>query len=132
MRFCWAMALVMGMASAAQAESQKTPPDYKKMYQDATSQLRLAQNRKAELAAENADLQRQLKAAQGQLEDLQGQASDFSQRTFMLHAFYSAWERFIGQNSDVAERWRVFWSRSLPADPDDVPLLYDPLWSLRG
>jgi hypothetical protein len=125
-----AFALVTGVAVAANAQDSRKQEDWKKMYQDASAQLRAAQNRKADLAAENAELEKKLAAAQGEIDSLQSETDSSDERSFMLRAFYSAWEAFIRQNPAIGERWRVFWNHSLPGLPDDKPVLYDPQWSL--
>ena len=56
----WSAALVLGLAAAAIAQDVRQPEDWKKMYEDASAQLRAAQDRKSELASDNAKLTAQV------------------------------------------------------------------------
>src|ERR1700677_1418471 len=65
----WAAALVLGLATVTAAQETHQPDDWKKMYDDASTQLRAAQDRKAELAKQNGQLAAQVADLQKQLEN---------------------------------------------------------------
>jgi hypothetical protein len=106
----WAAALVLGVASATAAQQTGQSNDWKKMYDDASVQLRAAQDRKAELAKQNgqltaqvADLQKQLETVQMDLNIVRLQTDAFAEKILLGHAFYSVWEPFA---QPVTEDWR--------------------------
>jgi septal ring factor EnvC (AmiA/AmiB activator) len=118
----WAAVLAFSLVSTAYAQDVRQPSDWKKMYDDASAQLRASQNRKAELAAENAGLQTQLRKAQLAIDT-------FDERTRLLNAVYAGWESFIQRNPAIFEQWRAFWGQDIPALSDDAgPILFDPQW----
>jgi septal ring factor EnvC (AmiA/AmiB activator) len=101
--------------SLAFAQDEPKPEQLKKMYDDALVQLRQAQDRKNELAAENdklnakiADLQKQLDGAKAHVEEVNRQAASYADKTFFLRSHYAAWRRFIQRYPKLEAEWRVF------------------------
>src|SRR5947209_8883067 len=86
----------------ALAEDPPKPDQLKQMYDDTLAQLKSAQERKTQLAAENeqlkaklADLQKQLTAAQAQASDLEKQNASLVERNFFFRSHYAAWQEFL-------------------------------------
>jgi hypothetical protein len=122
----WAMVLACGLATTVAAQAVRQPSDWEKMYKDVSAQLRAAQDRKSELAADNAKLTSRVAQLQGQLDQ---QSRRFEQSVF-LEAFYTGWESFTIQNPRVLDQWEAFWGQGLPLPPSDSALLFDPHWPL--
>jgi TolA-binding protein len=123
-----AMVLATSVAGRAWAADEEIKPEeLRKLYQDTLSQLTAAQNRKAELAAENekltarvTELEKQLKTAQSDVAELQYQATDYQERTFYLRASQSAWQTFIQIDPEAWRRWQLFVHAPLLALPYDL------------
>jgi hypothetical protein len=133
-----AAVVAVWLAAGAFGQEVRKPADWEKMYQDASAQLQAAQNRKAELAADNtrlaakaAQLQRDLQTAQAQADSLGQEVAAFQGETWMLHAFYQGWEAFIAANPPVLASWQRFWGGP-PAWSDNMPVIVDPNWPLTG
>ena len=133
----WAALLAIALAPWANAQEVRQPSDWKKMYDDASVQLRAAQDRKSEMAntiaqltARVAALQTQLQAAQEQLDALNQRFEADIARTYFLSAVYNGWESFTLQNPDVRNRWQAFWAFAPGGLKDDFPLVRDPQWPL--
>jgi len=129
--------LAIALAPWANAQEVRQPSDWKKMYDDASVQLRAAQDRKSEMAntiaqltARVAALQTQLQAAQDQLNSLNQRFEADIARTYLLNAAYTGWESFTLQNPDVRDRWRAFWAFVPGGLKSDFPLVGDPQWPL--
>ena len=130
------MSLVFASATFA-ADDVRKAEDWKKMYQDASAQLRAAQNRKAQMAVENAkltahvaELDKRLTEDEQQLASLHQSASLFAEQTFLLHSFYSGWTAFVHQNPWLFDQWNAFIRQDQPELPDDGLLVCDPRWPL--
>jgi hypothetical protein len=124
-----AMVLVLSLAPMAWAQDVHQPSDYKKMYEDASAQLRASQNRKAELAADNAKLTTRVADLQTELQSAHLAMDLFDQRTLLMRAVYAGWESFTRRNPAIYAQWRAFWGldfRDLPEDSG--PVLFDPQW----
>lgn len=133
----WARAVVVVLVLAGVCLGQDAPnPDQlKKMYDDALAQLKAAQDRKNELAAENeklhgqiAELQKQLTVMGAQLESLQRDAATQSSKSFFLRSYYAAWQRFIGRYPELKVRWEAFLDADVLSPPWSVPMPEDATW----
>jgi hypothetical protein len=120
----WAAIMACTLASTAMAQTARPPSDWEKMYNDVSAQLRAAQDRKSELAADNARLT--TRVAQ-----LQRQTDALTDRTLFLQAFYTGWASFMARNSFIWDQWGSFWSQSYPGLPDNSQLLFDPQWPIN-
>lgn len=109
------------------------PEDMKKMYDDALVQLKAAQERKNQLAAENEkltaqvnEMKKQIEQMQQQMDDLKRADAEHDQKTFFLRAHYAAWKEFIRQYPDLYGRWKLFLHDDLikpaPILPDGIDL----------
>src|SRR5277367_6472752 len=91
----WMAILVLGLAGLARGQDSAKPQNWQKMYEDASAQLRAAQDRKSELAAQNAkltahvaELEKGLQASQDEFAVLRSQSETFAEATYLLHSFY--------------------------------------------
>jgi septal ring factor EnvC (AmiA/AmiB activator) len=134
----WAAVLACSLVSTAPAQDVRQSNDWKKMYEDASTQLRAAQNRKSELATDNAkltarvaELQTQLQSAQLAAENLRRQVDADQEQTRMLQAFYAGWDSFTRRRPVILDQWRAYWGQDIPGLPDNsLSLLSDPQWPL--
>lgn len=129
----WAAAVLMGaMGSAAHAQAQN-PEQMKRMYDDAVAQLKAAQDRKNELAAENERLQQQLAAAQkdlatanARLDELKRSDADHAEKTFFLRSHYLAWQLFVKEQPELNAKWKAFIKSDYYAAPLAATEIRDP------
>jgi septal ring factor EnvC (AmiA/AmiB activator) len=140
-RFWGVLATVAAMlasgaiAPAALAEDEPKPDQLKQMYQDTLAQLKNAQERKTQLAAENeqlkakvAELEKQLAATQAKSAELEKQAAGFAEKTFFLRSHYAAWQEFLRRYPRFQIRWKVFLENDVLSPHGDMPALVDPEW----
>jgi cell division protein FtsB len=128
MRMLWVTVLaacILAPTAPSFAQDGATLDQMKKMYQDALGQLKSAQDRKSELANENAKLTAHIADLEKQLDTFRHQAAGEAERTFFLRSRFAAWEEFMKQYPDLLERWK-FWLKdggvktgTLPAMGDD-------------
>ena len=130
--------LMLSLCPVVSAQDAHKPDDWKKMYQDASAKLRVAQDRKAELATENAKLEArvslleaQAKATADKVTRLTAQVDELSQETLALRDFYNTWDGFIRANPTDLVQWRAYAGQDLPVLTDDTQLLFDPRWPLE-
>ncbi len=100
------------VSSPAAVLAQETPEQMKKAYEAAQEQLKAAQERKNQLAAENetlkaniADLQKQLASAHARMEDMKRVDADHAEQSFILRSHYVAWKSFVKTYPEVLSRW---------------------------
>jgi hypothetical protein len=115
MRWSWALAVLLVFGGVAWGQDSPQPDQLKKMYDEVLGQLRQAQDRKNELAAENdklnvkvAELQKQLDAAKLKIDEGTREAAGFAERTFFLRSYYANWQEFIRHYPKLEARWRIF------------------------
>lgn len=94
--------------TSAKAQEQKSQEELKKLYDEAVVQLKAAQDRKNELAAENEKLQARVADLEGRLNQRDIEASEYAERTWSLRARCAAWDRFISRHPDWKARWEAF------------------------
>jgi predicted nuclease with TOPRIM domain len=136
-RTVWAAILAILLAPWAQAQEVREASDWKKMYDDASLQLRAAQDRKSEMAKQITDLtarisalQTQLQAAEDALNALHHQTESTADRNHLLNSIYSGWESFTLQNADIRTRWQAYWAFGLASYRSDFPIVANPQWPL--
>lgn len=112
------------------AQDNASPEQLRKIYDDALTQLKAAQDRKNELAAENTQLTTQIEQLKAQLNHanmqvsiLEREAAAFGERTFSLRAHFAAWQRFIDYYPQLKLRWEAY----LNADPFKLPSALESL-----
>ena len=133
----WMLAAVMFLGPAALGQDAAKPDDYKKLYEDTLGQLKASQDRKAELADENAKMAAQMAELQKQHETdgaalmaMKIQTAGFSERTLFLRVHYNAWLQFVAVNPMVLMQWDAFVDRLGPVGPSIQLPLIDPDWPL--
>ena len=127
MRMVWLTVLaacILAPAAGSFAQDSTNPDQLKKDLQDARTQLKAAQDRKSELADENAKLLTQLSDLQIQIEAAKREAAGEADRTFFLRSRYAAWEEFMKQYPDLLERWK-YWLQNGAVKTGTVPMLGD-------
>ena len=133
------MAALMICTSVVRAEDAPKPDQLKQLYEDALGQLKNAQERKNQLAAENeqlkarvADLQKQLEASQQQAAALQHEADSYAEKTYDLRSRYTAWLEFLRRYPQLKTRWKAFLENDQLSAPLDLPAMIDPEWPLSA
>jgi DNA repair ATPase RecN len=124
--------LVLILASLSFGDDAPKPDVLQQMYKDTLAQLKTAQDRKNELAADNdkltariSELEKQLADNQASIDALRRERADFSSRNFTLRAWYAAWQGFLSDDSDLRARWNVFLDHSLLTYPASLPEIDD-------
>jgi predicted nuclease with TOPRIM domain len=134
-----AVALTVGFAGTTlvRAQDANNPEQLKKLYADALTQLKEAQDRKNELATQNeqltakaAELQKQLDQARGEMLELKRQDAENAEKSFYLRSHHAAWQTFIERYPELKARWKLFLEKDLLATGNDLPELLDPMWPL--
>ena len=134
-----ALAALVGWSAAAagvaRAQENPSPEQMRKMYDDALQQLKAAQERKNQLAAENEKLgkqveamQKDLAAAHGRVEELKRADAEHAERTFFLRSHYAAWQQFARAHPETADRWRLFIESDFWVSPRETGSLIDREW----
>jgi Skp family chaperone for outer membrane proteins len=121
--FYFTLALLISGATAWGADDVK-PEDYKRLYNDTLGELRVAQDRKAELATQNArltarvtELEKQLKDQTVQLDDAKRLAAALARSTYFLRTNYAVWVQFLRFNPLIRLEWDLFMDRIPPLSP---------------
>ncbi len=138
---CWILfvmvfaQLVVAPVPLVLAEDELRPEQLKQMYQGTLAQLKEAQERKTQLAAENeqlkakiAELEKQMQASQLKATEQQKMADAFSEKTFYLRSHYAAWQEFLHRYPRLQIRWRVFLENDMLTPRPDLPIFVDPEW----
>ena len=132
---CAVMVAVISLAPAARAQDDVNPDELRRKVDAAMDQLKAAQERKNQLAAENdqlkakvAETQKQLDAAQSQLAELQRQAAGYAEKTFYFRSHYVAWQEFLRRYPSLMAKWKVFLNNDHLTSPRDLPDFSDPNW----
>jgi len=133
----WAFSALALSAGLALAQDAANPEQLKKLYNDALTQLKAAQDRKNELATQNeqltakvAELQKQLDQARGEMADLKRQDAENAEKTFSLRSHHAAWQSFVDRYPELKARWKRFLKADLLYGDNDLPKLLDPEWPL--
>src|SRR5215203_3502348 len=98
---CAVLALTAGLAWPAAPARGQDAEQWKKMYEGVIEQLKAAQERKNQLAAENEKLVQQLEAIKKELaaakvrvDELSRTDAGHAEKTYFLRAHYMAWQAF--------------------------------------
>jgi len=135
-RVFWVSVLLLSVANVARGQDEPRPEQLRKMYDDALAQLKQAQDRKNELAADNdklnakvADLQKQLDAAKSRVDEVNRAAASYADKTFFLRSHYAAWREFIRRYPKIDAEWRAFIEGDA-LGPERLRDVFDPEWPL--
>ena len=116
------------VSSPAAAVAQENPEQLKKAYETAQEQLKAAQERKNQLAAENetlkanvAELQKQLATANARMEDMKRVDAEHAEKSFFLRSHYMAWKAFVKTYPEVLSRWEAFMGNEFITRPTTAP-----------
>ena len=127
---------VLLLAGIARGQDVK-PDDLKKLLNQTRDELKSVQDRKAELAMENAKLSNRIaelekinQAQAAQLDDLKRKAAAFADRTLFLSTQYAAWTQFINLNQAIKMQWAIFEDTIAMAGAGHSPLFIDTDWPL--
>jgi septal ring factor EnvC (AmiA/AmiB activator) len=130
-----ALSLLTMPARSARADDEPKPEELKQMYQKALDQLKSAQERKTQLAAENeqlkakvAELEKQLAATQTRTAELQKQADASAEKTFFLRSHYAAWQEFLRRYPRLQIRWKIFLEDEALFPRRDATPYLEPEW----
>jgi predicted nuclease with TOPRIM domain len=118
--------LVLGalaVAGPALAQDVPNPDELKKQYDEAVEQLKAAQDRKSELAAENEKLQARIADLERRLSERDREVAGFAERTWYYRAQYAAWQRFIERYPQMKQRWMSFLEAGALEGPSRPPLM---------
>lgn len=118
-------AVLLLTASLAFGQDTNNPEELKKMHAEAMVQLKAAQDRKNELAAENEKLSARVVELEKQLGDRDQQIAAFSERTWFLRSHYAAWNKFMDRYPQMKERWNAFMSGKVLDAPTTLPAMED-------
>jgi hypothetical protein len=113
-------------ATPATAQEQPNPEELKKLYDEAISQLKAAQDRKNELAADNEKLQARIAELDKQLLDRDKTAAGWAERTWFYRSHYAAWERFLERYPRLREQWKQFLQMSELDPLSELPAWTEP------
>jgi septal ring factor EnvC (AmiA/AmiB activator) len=133
-RVYFTVVLLMACATLLGADDVK-PEDLRRLYDDTKRELSIAQDRKAELATENArltarvaELEKQLKEQTVQCDDARRQAAALARSTYFLRTHYAAWVQFLQFYPMIRLQWDLFLDRVPPLSPElEMPPM-DPRW----
>lgn len=121
--------------ASARADDKQDPDQLKKAYDDALVQLKAAQERKNQLAADNeklagqlSDLQRQVDRMKGEMDQIKRAEADQANQTFFLRSHYAAWQNFIRRYPDLQGRWKAYFDNPLLSTPRPLPGTLDLDW----
>jgi hypothetical protein len=148
MRWIYCALTILAFSASALADDIKVD-DLKKLYNDTLSQLKTAQDRKAELAAQNqkletqtekltarvAELEKQTQQQTAQIKTLRLETGILTDDSLFFRSHYLYWIEFVTGNPDIGGRWDSFISTLAPVGiATSPPNLIDREWpwSARG
>jgi septal ring factor EnvC (AmiA/AmiB activator) len=121
------MTVVLVATTTASAQEQPNPEQLKKAYDDALAQLKAAQERKNQLAAENEklgnqilELQKQVEQSKAENEQLKRIEADHAKNTYFLRSHYAAWQQFVRSQPDLLWRWKIFFEDGVLSAPREA------------
>jgi chromosome segregation ATPase len=129
-----AMALMALAIGGWAAQEGPSAAELKRMYDDVVGQLKGAQARRNELAAENekltariAEMEKQMKALQARNASMEMEVAGFAERTWQLRSTVGAWREFLSRDPQLKAKWERFLSGdgqgSLGVNGGDQPWL---------
>jgi hypothetical protein len=136
----WAVAAALLPAGPrrAAAQEQLNPEQLKKAYDDALIQLKAAQERKNQLAAENekltaqlAETNKQMAKLKGDVEEMRRTDAEHAEKMYFLRAHYAAWREFVRSDPALMGKWRAFFDGGILLAPHDLPEGLPPDWPMK-
>ncbi len=136
----YALAAVLLSTAVVFAQDEIKPEQLKTMYDNALVQLKLAQERKNELATQNAKLtadiealKKQAEADRNELLELRRHVAEDADRSFFLRAHRAAWENFIKGYPQLMARWKAYLEAApLGGSRSDLSETVDSNWPLSA
>jgi hypothetical protein len=131
------VAVLLGVMppASARADDKQDPEQLKKAYDDALVQLKAAQERKNQLAADNeklagqlSDLQKQVDRMKEEMDKIKRADAEQADQTFFLRSHFHAWQNFIRRYPDLQGRWKAYFDNPLLSTPRPVPGSIDLDW----
>lgn len=128
--FFWLLVLLFTGSPTLALQDAPNAEQLRRMYEDALQQLRVAQDRKNELAQENERLSAKIVELERQVKRLSTLVEEFHERTLFLRSHHLAWRRFVARDPELLVRWRLFLERDADAVPGERIELFDPAWPM--
>lgn len=133
-RLILAGAILLWAGGLAYAQDEPRPEQLRRMYDDALAQLKQAQDRKNELAAENerlnarlAEMQKQVDAGKLRVDEVNRESASYADKSFFLRSHYGAWREFIRRYPKIEAEWRAY---LFGEGPRVMPEYFDRDWPL--
>jgi hypothetical protein len=130
-----AVLLALVPPAGARADDKQDPEQLKKAYDDALVQLKAAQERKNQLAADNeklagqlSDLKQQVDRMKEAMDQIKRAEVEQADRTFFFRSHYYAWQNFIRRYPDLQGRWKAYFENPLLSTPRPPPGSLDLDW----
>ncbi len=93
---------------AVLAQDDLTSDQLRRMYEDALSQLKSAQDRRSELARENENLRAQITELEQKVRELQEQLDTIADVTLRVRSERAAWDAFLEAEPAIRRIWLGF------------------------
>jgi septal ring factor EnvC (AmiA/AmiB activator) len=122
-------AMLAWMPCALLAQDGLSNEELKRMYDDSVVQLKSAQDRRNELARENAQLKARIAELEKNLEQTRAAADVVADKTYQSRAQHEAFADFLQANPSIRVQWQRFLERNLLVNPRGGDLL-DRDWPL--
>ena len=125
----WVAGCLAVLMFAGTIRAQQVKPDE---LTNMRAELKAAQDRRAELSARVAELEKQNQTQAAQLEELKRQAAGAADQMLFLSAHYAAWTQFIASNPAIKARWELFEQAVASANSPQWSIFIDPNWPLSA
>jgi len=108
MRWVWIVAVAIAFAGQLTRAEDLNPDQLRRNYDEATGQLKKAQDRINALATENEQMKAKLADMQKQIDTAKANEATFAERTYQWRATLAAWDRFLDRYPNLKGRWQAF------------------------
>ena len=116
-------------ATRVLAQEELSSDQLRRMYVDALTQLKTAQDRRNDLARENQKLRDRISLLEKALDKSETEAISIADKTFQARSQASLFQEFLKSNPYIRLQWQSFVEKNLLTAPDTKALL-DPDWPL--
>ena len=127
-RFAVLALVSAGLTAPSFGQDRPSPEQLARMYDDALSQLKAAQDRKNELATENQKLQKRLSDQEQQAQQMSIRLATLENRAYFLREHNAAWQSFIEMNPPIRVMWLRFFNATENLPERVLDLLGDGKW----